>query len=109
MSAPILFAGIPILAAPLVYLLVRTRPVATTLAVLITLVLAFLALTLPFGQAVGVLGGVTIQDTTTVLGRSFTVGAADRLALAFMFSQAALLFLVSGVADAGPAFLPAGL
>lgn len=109
MSAPILFAGIPILAAPLVYLLFRSRPVATAVAVLITLVLALLALMLPFGQPVGALGGLTIQDTTAVLGRSFTVEPADRLALAFMFSQAALLFLVSGVAETGPAFLPVGL
>ena len=44
-----------------------------------------------------------------ILGRSFTVEAADRLALAFMFSQAALLFVASGMAETGPAFLPASL
>ena len=109
MSAPIQFVGIPILAAPLVYLLVRTRPVATMLAVLVAVVLALLALTLPLGQPVGWLGGITINDTMTVLGRSFTVEAADRLALAFMFSQAGLLFLVSGIAETGPAFLPVSL
>jgi formate hydrogenlyase subunit 3/multisubunit Na+/H+ antiporter MnhD subunit len=109
MSAPILFAGIPILLAPLVYLLYRTRPVATGLTVLVTLVLALLALGLPFSQPVGALGGLTVQDTTVILGRSFTVEVADRLALAFMFSQAALLFLVSGIAETGPAFLPASL
>ena len=40
MSAPILFAGIPILLAPLVYLLHRTRPVATVLTVLAAFALA---------------------------------------------------------------------
>jgi formate hydrogenlyase subunit 3/multisubunit Na+/H+ antiporter MnhD subunit len=109
MSAPILFAGIPLLLAPLVYLLTRTRPVATALAVLMAVLMAVLALGLPFGQPVGFLGGLVVQDTTVVLGRSFTVEAADRLALAFMFSQAALLFLASALADPGPAFLPASL
>jgi formate hydrogenlyase subunit 3/multisubunit Na+/H+ antiporter MnhD subunit len=109
MSAPILFAGIPILLAPLVYLINRTRPVATGLTVLVALLLTLLALGLPFGQPVAFLGGLVVQDTTVVLGRSFTVEAADRLALAFMFSQAALLYLASGIADTGPAFLPASL
>lgn len=109
MSAPILFAGIPILLAPLVYLLHGTRPVATGLAVLATMGLAAVAISLPFGQPVGVLGGLTVQDTTTVLGRSFTVETADRLALAFMFSQACLLFLVSGIVETSAAFLPASL
>jgi formate hydrogenlyase subunit 3/multisubunit Na+/H+ antiporter MnhD subunit len=109
MSAPILFAGIPILLVPLVYLLHRARPVDTGMTVLVTLVLALLALGLPFGQPVGALGGLTVQDTTTILGRSFTVEAADRLALAFMFSQAALLFLVSGIVETSAAFLPASL
>jgi len=109
MPAPILFAGIPLLLSPLVYLLNRARPVATALTVLAAVLLAILALRLPFGQPVGYLGGLTVPDTMVILGRSFTVEAADRLALAFMFSQAALLFLASGIADTGPAFLPAGL
>jgi formate hydrogenlyase subunit 3/multisubunit Na+/H+ antiporter MnhD subunit len=109
MAAPILFAGIPILLAPLVYLISRTRPVATILAVLATLLLAVLAISLPFGQPVGLLGGLVVQDTAVLLGRSFTVESADRLSLAFMFSQAALLYLVSSITETGPAFLPASL
>jgi formate hydrogenlyase subunit 3/multisubunit Na+/H+ antiporter MnhD subunit len=109
MPAPLLFAGIPLLLAPLVYLLNRTRPVATGLTVLAALILALLALELPFGRPVEFLGGLVVQDTMVVLGRTFTVQAADRLALAFMFSQAALLYLVSSMAETGPAFLPASL
>jgi formate hydrogenlyase subunit 3/multisubunit Na+/H+ antiporter MnhD subunit len=109
MSAPILFAGIPLLLAPLVYIIGRTRPVATGLSVLAALLLAVLALALPYGQPVSWLGGLVVQDTTVVLGRSFTVEAADRLALAFMFSQAALLYLASGMVDTGPAWLPVSM
>jgi formate hydrogenlyase subunit 3/multisubunit Na+/H+ antiporter MnhD subunit len=109
MSAPILFVILPILLAPLVYLLHRSRPVDIGLTVVVTVVLAALALALPFGQPVAALGGLSIQDTTVILGRSFTVQPADRLALAFMFSQAALLFLVSGIVETGAAFLPASL
>ena len=109
MSAPVLFAGIPILLAPLVYVISRTRLVAVGLTVLVTLVLILLAISLPFGQPLGFLGGLVVQDTTVILGRSFTVEAADRLSLAFMFSQAALLYLIAGVAETSPAFLPASL
>jgi formate hydrogenlyase subunit 3/multisubunit Na+/H+ antiporter MnhD subunit len=72
-------------------------------------VLALLALTLPFGQSVGWLAGLTIPDSFSVLGRLFLVEPADRLALAFMFAQAALLFLVSSLGDTSAGLYGAGL
>jgi multicomponent Na+:H+ antiporter subunit D len=107
MPAPFLFILIPILLMPLFYLLQRARAVTVGLAVLCTLALSGLALGLPFGRPVGWLGGLVVQDTATVLGRTFTVEAGDRLSLAFMFGQASLLFLLSAIVDRHPAFLPA--
>ncbi len=109
MPAPLLFIGLPILMAPVVYLLHRTKAVAIGLAAAAVLLLAALALGLPLGQAVAWAGGLTFSDSFTVLGRSFTVDGGDRLALAFVFAQAALLFLVSGLGETNPTFLPVAL
>lgn len=109
MAAPLLFIGLPILLAPVVYLLHRTRAVAIGLAAFTVLLLAALALVLPLGQPLAWAGGLVVTDTLTLLGRSFTVDGGDRLALAFIFAQAALLFLVSGLGEGNPTFLPVAL
>ncbi len=109
MPAPLLFIGLPILIAPIVYALHRARAVAIGLAAFIVLLLAALALSLPFGQPLSWAGGLIFNDTLNVLGRSFTVEGGDRLALAFVFAQAALLFLVSALGETNPTFLPVSL
>jgi formate hydrogenlyase subunit 3/multisubunit Na+/H+ antiporter MnhD subunit len=109
MSAPILFMAFPAMAAPIVYLIRRVRGPATTLAVLATALLGFLALFLPLDQPASWLAGVTIDSTWTVLGRVFEIEPGDRLALAFIFWQAGLLFLVSGIGETNDLFLPAAL
>ena len=109
MPAPILFILIPFLVAPLVYLAQAVRGLAITLAVLAAVVLAWLALALPFGQPVDMLGGAVFADNALILGRAFLIGPADRLALAFLFGQAAVIFLVSIIADPGRTFFPASL
>ena len=106
MPAPLLFIGLPILIAPLVYGLYRARAVAVGLALATVVVLVVLALYLPFGRPMALAGGLTFGDTITVIGRSFTVEPSDRLALAFVFAQAALLFFVSGLGAPSPTFLP---
>jgi len=109
MPAPLLFIGLPILIAPVVYVLHRARAVAITLSAAVLLLLVALALGLPFGQPQAWAGGLIFSDTLTVLGRSFTVEGGDRLALAFVFAQAALLFLVSALGETNPTFLPVSL
>lgn len=109
MPAPLLFVGLPILTAPLVYVLHRVRGVAIAIATGLAGLLALLALQLPFEQPLGVLGGLSFTDTATILGRAFQVEAIDRLALALIFAQAALLFLASGLGETTSTFLPVGL
>ena len=109
MSAPIIFIAFPAIAAPIVYLIRRVRGPATTLSILATVLLGFLALVLPLDQPSAWLAGATVESTWTVLGRVFEIEPGDRLALAFIFWQAALLFLVSGIGETNDLFLPAAL
>lgn len=108
MSAPFLFIALPLLAAPGLYLLRHRRRLAPVLAASAAALLALLALILPVNQSIGLLGHVVIRDSFTVLGRAFVIEPADRLALALLFSQAALLFLATPLAEPGRFYLPAG-
>ncbi|HLE26474.1 MAG TPA: proton-conducting transporter membrane subunit [Anaerolineales bacterium] len=108
MAAPILFVALPLAAAPLLYLLRRWRRVGTVLAAGLALCLTLLALGLPLDQPLALLGGTIIRSSMTVLGRAFEIDPVDRLALAFVFSQAAALFLGAGLHGAGRYYLPAG-
>ena len=109
MSAPFFFMGLPLLAAPLIYLLRRWRRWATGLAASLAALLALLALTLPLNQPMSLFGNVVIQDSLTVLGRAFVMESADRLGLTFICLQAALLFLGTALTEPGRFYLPAGL
>lgn len=109
MPAPFLFVGLPLLLAPVVYALRRWSRVEILLAASLGLVLALLALILPFDQPLIAGVGPILRPTMTVMGRVFEIEATDRLALAFIFGQAALLFLGSGLTRPGRFFLPAGL
>jgi formate hydrogenlyase subunit 3/multisubunit Na+/H+ antiporter MnhD subunit len=109
MPAPLLFMLVPFLAAPLVYLAQAVRGLAIALAVLVAVALAWLALALPFGQPVALLGGAVFTETASILGRTFLIGPTDRVALAFLFGQAAVIYLVSAVADPGRTFLSVSL
>jgi formate hydrogenlyase subunit 3/multisubunit Na+/H+ antiporter MnhD subunit len=109
MPAPLIFVGVPILLAPIAYLLHRGRGVAGLTSAIIMAGLAALAILMPFNQPVSWLAGLTIPDSFIVIGRTFLIEPADRLALAFMFAQAALLFLVSGLGEPPPGLFGAGL
>jgi formate hydrogenlyase subunit 3/multisubunit Na+/H+ antiporter MnhD subunit len=108
MPAPFFFVGLPLLVAPALYLLRHKRRLAPVLAASVPAGLALLALTLPVNQPIHLLGNVVIRDSLTVLGRAFVIEPADRLALALLFAQAALLFLVTPLAEPGRYYLPAG-
>ncbi len=109
MPAPILFMGLPLLAAPAVYLLRRWRRLTPVLAAALTALLALLALILPLARPIGWLGNFIIADSMTVLGRAFVIEPADRLGLAFIFFEAALLFLSAALAEPGRFYVAAGL
>jgi formate hydrogenlyase subunit 3/multisubunit Na+/H+ antiporter MnhD subunit len=105
MPAPLLFVGLPLAAAPLVYLLRRQRALTIGLAAGLAVLLALLSLALPLGQ----FAGVVVRDTWVVLGRALVIDPANRLALTLIFSQAALLFAGAALAPPGRFYLAAGL
>ena len=116
MPAPLFFVGLPLLFAPVVYAWRRPAPrmgwwrrAETLLAAGLALFLALLALILPFDQPLLFFGGPIIKSAMTVMGRVFEIEAVDRLALAFLFGQAAALFLGSGLVPSSRFYLPAGL
>jgi formate hydrogenlyase subunit 3/multisubunit Na+/H+ antiporter MnhD subunit len=109
MPAPVLFIIIPLLVAPLVYLAQAVRGLAIALAVLAAAALAWLAVALPFGGPVELLGGLVFDDSAAILGRTFLMEPADRLALAFLFGQASFIYLISAIAYPGRTFLASSL
>jgi formate hydrogenlyase subunit 3/multisubunit Na+/H+ antiporter MnhD subunit len=114
MSAPLLFVGLPLIAAPVLYALRRARfagirvRVDVVLATALCLVLLLLALSLPLGQPVRWLGGIVFDGRLTVLGRAFQIDSGDRPAMALIFVQAALLSAASALVRPGRYYLPAG-
>lgn len=108
MPAPLLFLLAPGLAALGVYILnlIQRRWLATGLAVGVTVLLSLLAIILPLDEA---WLGLTIRSTWTVLGRTLALEPVDRLGLAFIYGQAALLFLASRLIEPTRLYLPLGL
>lgn len=107
MFAPLLFMVMPVALAGVVAGVQRWRNVAVGLAVSVTLLLAVLAVQLPLD--VPLFGGLTVHGAWTILGRSFIIEPVDRLGLALIFAQAALLFFVARLARTNRLFLPVAL
>lgn len=106
MPAPLLFILAPGLVALIVFVFKRQRWLATGLAVGSTVLLGLLAVRLPLDET---WLGLTIDSTWTILGRTLALEPVDRLGLAFIFVQAALLFLASRLVEPTRLFLPLGL
>ncbi len=111
MSAPILFIGLPLALAVAAYGLHRQRWRWLEAAVASGALglLALLALRLPLAEPVRWLGGVVIDDSFVVLGRVFRVEPVDRLGMAFIYLQTALLCVGAALTEARRWPVPAGL
>ena len=118
MPAPLLFIGLPALLALVFWGLTGRRPRLGAWALLernLALVaaagavaLAGLGLVLPLDVRL-LFGRVEFASTFNILGRALAIGPTDRVSLALMFGQGALLFLAAGLFGAGRLYLPAGL
>jgi len=109
MSAPVLFIGLPIVLAIAAYGLHRSRWLEAAVASGALALLALLALRLPLSEPISWLGGAVIDDSFVVLGRVFRVEPVDRLSTAFIYVQAALLFVGAALTEARRWYVPAGL
>lgn len=108
MPLPALLIGLPLMLGPVIYGLRRWRYLEVGLAAGAPFGLLLLLLALPLDQPLGWLNGVAFASTFDVLGRAFVIEPVTRLALAFIFGQAALLFLGASVTHPGRFYLPAG-
>jgi len=118
MAAPLVFVGLPALLAVAVYWLADRPPRRVPkehlnlwlalAAAACAACLALLAIALPLDQRV-LWGRLTISSSFPILGRTLTFEAANRLSLALMYGQGALLFVAAAFAPSGRYFLPAGL
>ena len=106
MPAPLLFLLTPGFIALGVYATHKRRWLTTSLAAGSAALLGLLAITLPLDET---WLGLTFTSTWTVLGRTLALEPVDRLGLAFIFVQAAWLFLASRLVTPTRFFLPGGL
>jgi formate hydrogenlyase subunit 3/multisubunit Na+/H+ antiporter MnhD subunit len=106
MPAPLLFLITPGLVALVVYGVGKRRWLAVGLAAGSAALLGLLAVVLPLDEP---WLGLTLNSRWIVLGRTVALEPVDRLGLAFIFAQAALLFFVSRLIESNRFFLPLGL
>ena len=110
MSAPLIWIGIPFLAAVLLIFLLRFRRLTPALGTLIALLLAFAAWKLPINQVI-IVGNLSfkITDTFELFGRRFVVDKTTLFTLEWIYLIIAFWFGGSYTASAGPPFVPIGL
>jgi multicomponent Na+:H+ antiporter subunit D len=109
-AGPLFLILLPLIVAPLVFVLRRWTLLAAFLASATALVMASLCLGLPLDRPVSVLGWkVALGEPMMVLGREFALGLAGSLALGFVWLTTALAFLFAWRLTQGDLFFPLGL
>ncbi len=110
MSAAVLWIFFPGFAAAILFALNKWDRVVNAAGILISIFLAWLAWTEPFGETF-VLGTIRLelQEVFVVLGRRFVFSATDAPILTLIFLGAAFWFGGALVARPGPLFIPIGL
>lgn len=109
MSAPVLFVGLPLFSAVIIYFFRRSPRWGAALAAFVSVLLAICARTLLLDEPIYLLGGAIIRSSTIVLGRTFAIELINRLGLVFIFAQASGLFLAMLLVEPGRFFLPGGM
>ena len=109
-AGPLFLIALPLILAPVVYLLRRWRLLAAALASATALIVASLCLGLPFDRPPSVLGWeVALGEPMMVLGREFALELAGSLTLGFICLIAATAFLFAWRVSQGSLFFPLGL
>jgi formate hydrogenlyase subunit 3/multisubunit Na+/H+ antiporter MnhD subunit len=109
-AGPLLLITLPLLAAPLIWLLRRWATIAALLSAGFSLLMALLAWRLPLDEPVPLWGReVALGEPVHVLGRELVLSQADRLDVAFIFLIAAGLFLFAWRVSQGWTFFPLGM
>jgi NADH-quinone oxidoreductase subunit N len=110
MSAPLIWIGIPLIVAAVLWVFNQRVTLVVTVAVICCALLAFFAVALPVGDTIYI-GPLTLEISTTlaILGRRFVVTTADRSFLALVYTVGAVWFLGARFARAHHYFIPLGL
>ncbi|MGA2111890.1 MAG: proton-conducting transporter membrane subunit [Anaerolineales bacterium] len=111
MNSPLIFIAVPFLAAIASYGLYPSRPrLAKGIAILLSLALAGFALLFAPGTTPALLGGaLSVQQSWTVLGRSFVFEPSAQPALIFLHLAGAFLFLGTLAIPVHRTFVPVAL
>ena len=109
-AAPLLLIGLPLVLAPVVYLLRRWALLAASLASAAALIMASLCLGLSLDRPISVLGlEVALSEPMMVLGREFALELAGGFTLGFVCLIAASAFLFAWRVSQGRLFSTWGL
>ncbi|MFQ5813296.1 MAG: proton-conducting transporter membrane subunit [Anaerolineae bacterium] len=109
-AAPLFLIVLPLVLAPVVYLLRRWALLAASLASATALVMASLCLHLPLDRPVSLLGWeVALGQPMVVLGREFALELAGGFTLGFICLIATIAFLFAWRVSQGSLFFPLGL
>lgn len=109
-TGPLLLIGLPLAMAPIIYLLRRWETLAAFLSAAITAAVVGLCIRLPLDEPAWMWGyAVALGQTVRVLGRELALLETGRLAIAFVFGVATLLFLFARWISQGRSFFPLGL
>lgn len=110
MNTPLLWVGIPVMFAGLLYFLRQRKILTGILGTAFSSLMAFLAVLLPVGEVmrIGPLS-LKIADTFAILGRHFTLTGDDLPFVVFIYIMAALWFAGSLFIKGTNLLVPVGL
>ncbi len=110
MNAPVLYIVVPVVLGVILSVFNQNISRNRVISILAVILLALLGLTLPAGTAVS-FGSITLKVSSSlaVLGRQFTITAADAPFIALMYALVGLWFIGSLVAEVSRWFFPLSL
>ena len=110
MAGPWVLVGLPLVIAPLVYLVRRWAFLGALLAGGTAAALAWLCVATPLSEPTTLFGrSLLLGQPVAVLGRELALTPANQLALGFLFGLAAASFLLAWPVSPGRSFFPLGL
>lgn len=113
MNAPTVWIFLPVISAILLYIIRRWERVIHFLAIMIVLILAFLAWQLPVDQpfSLGIPGvpPIRLQESFPILGQEFVITAASQPALILIYLGISMWFGGALIAGVNRLFIPLGL
>jgi len=109
-AGPLVLVGLPLVIAPVVYLVRRWAFLGALLAGGTAAALAWLCVTAPLSEPVTLLGwSLVLGQPVATLGRELALTSASQMALGFLFGLAAVSFLLAWPVSPGRSFFPLGL